>query len=218
MNAFDVCQRFNEHAKEAFLAKYKDALTTQDLERILHKFGPLIRTLHFTSDTCRFGHYRNSQKFIDYHHSLHEYLQTISKYTGATLKHLKLSRGLQLDSTRGGFEYLRLPDWNFHSTFEKLESLEIVRFNALPKVCPELKVLRICKTSHISTYLDCQFPKLAEVQLVRNCELDDTHLERFLQENPTIEKLVIGFNRLQSMKVISLIGQHLSNLVSGILP
>lgn len=110
-------------------------------------------------------------------------------------------------------------DVHFHSTFVKLENLQlhdcfISNLKDLLAKCPKLKTLKIRGSEWNGECLYQHFAELEEIQLDGNRTLlDDSQPNSFIALNPTLRKLAARNQKLRSAAPVRMIGQFLRNLV-----
>lgn len=110
-------------------------------------------------------------------------------------------------------------DVHFHSTFVKLENLQlhdcfISNLKDLLAKCPKLKTLKIRGSEWNGECLYQRFAELEEIQLDGNRTLlDDSQPNSFIALNPTLRKLAARNQKLRSAAPVRMIGQFLRNLV-----
>lgn len=189
-NCAEVCIRFNQHANDAFNAKYKHVMKIDqdfdlnvkpgEMESVLRNFGPLIHSLSISRTKTIFPDNSTSEVAI----------RMINQHTTTTaLKELHLS-GVVIG------EFLE----NLGPVFLKLDTFK----------------LDSCVFMDGAENLFGQaFPTLTQAQFKCCSGLNYSALEKFITLNPRLQTLMIGMEYWTDglANLIHLIGGNLSNLV-----
>lgn len=183
--AAQVCVRFNQHAKVAFVGKYKDlnlkflpnkyqTIKKKEAENLLQNFGEAIQSLDIDSFILDLNV---------------PFLRIASKYC-TKLKVLKLHSF----DFKGNLKKIRpllqrLEELHF-SDCECYYGMKFVLSN-----CLKLKVLRFnsCDMGQ-GAFIKQHFPKLEEASLNESYNFDESTLNSFIIQNPALMKLSINSN------------------------